>query len=369
MGYLSGFIFNIIDKINSQLIRRFVQLFFLGIVIIIGIQFYDFTAQLENGKIPDIERPPGVEAFLPISALVSLKHLFFTGKINEVHPSGLVIFILVCFSALLLKKSFCSWICPFGLLSEYLTKLNAAIFINPLKVPAWPDYLLRSVKYFLAAFFVWSIFFKMPANAVMQFIYSPYNVVADIKMLKFFTDISATALIVTIVIMLLSVIIKNFWCRYLCPYGGLLGFISLFSAGKIRRNSDSCTGCGKCDRACPSLIKISDKKIINSDECTACMKCTGVCPEQNTLELSILSRTVPVKPMAVAFILLAIFAGGITIASVSGNWHNKVTKKQYLIYMMSQGMLNNKIAIPAMRDNIKMEKMRKMMEMMNNGKP
>ncbi len=354
---MPGFIFKKIDAIDSQVIRRVVQLFFLGIVIIIGIKFYNFTAQLENGKIPDIERPPGVEAFLPISALVSLKYLFLTGIINEIHPSGLVFFLLVCFSTLLLKKSFCSWICPFSLLSEYLSKLNSAIFAKPLKIPVYPDYILRSIKYFIAGFFVWSIFLKMPGDAVAQFIYSPYNVISDIKMLKFFTTISVTALIVTVIIILLSVVIKNFWCRYLCPYGAVLGFISFFSAGKIRRNLDSCTECGKCDRACPSLINISDKKVVNSDECTACLKCSSVCPEQNTLKLSIISKAVIVKPIAVSLILFAIFAGGITLANVSGHWHNKITKKQYLMYMMSQGMIDKEIVIPAMRDNRRMGRM------------
>ncbi len=334
--------------IDSQVIRRCVQILFLGMVIIIGIKFYSFVAQLENGNISDIERPPGVEAFLPIGALVSLKYLLLTGRINEVHPSGLVFFLLVCFTALLLKKSFCGWICPFGLLTEYLSKLNSVIFTKPLQINGFIDYLLRSIKYGIAAFFIWTIFVKMPEGAVEQFIYSPYNVISDIKMLKFFTNISVTAVIVISVIIVLSVIIKSFWCRYLCPYGAVLGFISLFSAGKIRRNELSCTGCGKCDRICPSLIHISDKEIVHSDECTACLRCAGICPEEYTLQLSIISRVLPVKPIAVALILLAIFAGGIILADVSGHWQNKVTNRQYLMYMMSQNMIDKKIAMPSM---------------------
>lgn len=116
------------------------------------------------------------------------------------------------------------------------------------------------------------------------------------------------------------------------------------------------------------MIHISDQKVVNSDECTACMRCAGVCPEENTLKLSIISKAVPVKPIAVCLILLAVFAGGITLADVSGHWHNKVTKRQYLMYMMSQGMINEKVAMPAMQDNRKMERMRRMMEMMKNEK-
>lgn len=362
---MTGWISSKIDVFDSQVIRRVVQLFFLGTVILIGIEFYSFAAQLESGRIPDIERPPGVEAFLPISALVSLKYLFLTGKINEVHPSGLVFFLLVCLSALLLKKSFCGWVCPFGLLSEYLSKINSAIFAKPIKVPGFIDSILRSIKYVIAAFFVWTIFVKMPGAAVEQFVYSGYNIISDIKMLKFFTDISMAAFIAISVILLLSVIVKNFWCRYLCPYGAVLGFISLFSAAKIRRNAASCTKCGKCDRACPSLIKISDKKTVVSDECNACMKCAGVCPERKTLDLSFFSKALPVKPAVAALILFAVYAGGITLAHVSGHWQNQVSKKQYLMYMMSEGLIDKDVVVPAMRD---LRRREKMMEMMNNSK-
>jgi len=72
--------------------RNFIQVIFLITVIVIGYKFYNFTAQLEIGVIPEIDRPPGVEGFLPISALISLKYFFQTRIINDVHPSGLLIF-------------------------------------------------------------------------------------------------------------------------------------------------------------------------------------------------------------------------------------------------------------------------------------
>jgi len=35
---------------------------------------------------------------------------------------------------------------------------------------------------------------------------------------------------------LLTLLVKNFWCRYLCPYGALLGILSRFSPTAVRRN-------------------------------------------------------------------------------------------------------------------------------------
>jgi hypothetical protein len=56
---------------NIQLYRKIVQYLFLATVFLIGTKFSIFVGQLENGSQPTITRPPGIEAFLPISSLIS----------------------------------------------------------------------------------------------------------------------------------------------------------------------------------------------------------------------------------------------------------------------------------------------------------
>jgi polyferredoxin len=40
--------------------------------------------------------------------------------VNSIHPSGLFILIAVIAVSFVLKKAFCSWLCPVGTLSEAL---------------------------------------------------------------------------------------------------------------------------------------------------------------------------------------------------------------------------------------------------------
>ena len=61
---------------------------------------------------------------MPISALISLKYWLQTGMVNEIHPSGLFILLAIVAVSLLLKKAFCSWLCPVGTLSESLWMLG-----------------------------------------------------------------------------------------------------------------------------------------------------------------------------------------------------------------------------------------------------
>lgn len=198
------------DYTRSQRIRLVVQLFFFAITLFTGWRFVQFVHFLEgNGK--EVARPPGVEAFLPISSLMSLKYWVLTGDFNTIHPAGLVLFILILALAWLMKKSFCSWVCPVGFLSEYLWKGGQKLFGKNLILPRWLDWPLRSLKYLILIFFAWGIFVDMNADDIGAFIYGDYNRVADIKMMLFFAHISLLSLTVIIVLALLSVVIRNFW--------------------------------------------------------------------------------------------------------------------------------------------------------------
>ena len=349
---------------GSQLVRRGVQFLFFIIVCYVGFRFAEFADQLANGMLPVTDRPPGVEMFLPISALVSLKYFAFTGIINEIHPSGFIIFLIICATALVARKGFCSWVCPFGLLSEHLLKIHYLIFKSGFKLGAIPDKILRSIKYLLLFFFVWTIFFKMPIDSIERFINSPYNILADIKMLKFFTQISMTAFLIILGLIILSVVIPNFWCRYLCPYGALLGILSLLSMGRINHNSSQCSDCGQCEKACPGLIKIRQGKSYHSLECSACLRCVNVCPEKEALKFSFFNSRFSMGSIGVGLIFIIMFSFGISMAKMTGHWENKISKKAYFFYMMTQGMMEKIEFDPAQTQEQKTERMKQMMEIM-----
>lgn len=330
------------DEKPIQKYRFLIQVLFALLCIWIGVEFYLFAKFLETGGTTIFySRPPGVDGFLPISSLMSFYYFISTGTIHSAHPAGMFIFLGIVLMSLVIGKSFCSWMCPIGFLSELIGDFGEKLFKRKIILPKYLDYPLRSLKYLLLGFFLYSIFYLMTTASIKAFLDSPYNLVADVKMYYFFADISQFSLIVISVLFVLSIAIRNFWCRYLCPYGALLGIASLLSPIKIKRNTTSCIDCNLCANACPSNIKVDILKTVLSDECTSCLNCIDACPVADTLELKPFiygKKRISKKLAAIAVVVIFMIVTG--IGMLTGNWQSDLTKEEYLMhynYMGSYG--------------------------------
>jgi len=318
--------------------RQTVQWLFLAWILYIGIRFGMFVRHFEsNGVSPFVIRPSGVDGFLPIGGLASLKLWLFTGVFDDKHPAALVLLITFLLMSVLTKKSFCSWLCPVGTLSEALWKLGQRFFGRNFVLWKWLDYLLRSLKYLLLGFFVKILLVDMSVFAISDFLQSPYWSLADVKMLHFFTAMSQTTIIFITVTVLFSVIYKNFWCRYLCPYGAMLGLVSMCSLFKIRRNKKSCTDCGQCTQACPALLPVHNSRMIYSPECTGCLTCVSSCPH-DSLTMGTALDSKPMPRWVFPLVVLGIYTAGVGLGMVAGCWESSLSYADYqrLIPLLSR---------------------------------
>ena len=314
---------------NVQRVRIAVQWGFLLFSLYLGVTFYRFVLHFRSGGATAfVERPDGVEAFLPISALLSLKGWLASGSINTIHPAALMIFLAAVLVSLLLKRAFCSWICPVSTRTELFWKSGFRVLGRNFQLPLFLDWLLRPVKYLLLLFFLFSIVLMMNAESVNSFILSDYNKTADVKLLDFFLHMSGTPLVVVATLLLLSLFLRNPFCRFLCPYGALLGLVSRFSPAKIERCASACISCSGCNKACPSHLDIMHGGRVNSEECIGCLRCVSSCPKPDALQLRLKGGKV-VSGLLFAALVVVIFVGGSLVGRATGHWHTSLDKTEY----------------------------------------
>ncbi len=307
---------------HIHVFRRFVQSLYLLFFMYIGIQFFMFC-KWATGHHIFVQRPQAVEAFLPLSALVSLKVFTHSGRLDSIHPAGLTILSSVIFASFLFRRGVCAWICPIGLISN-LTEIARRYMGTLKKVPQWLDMVLKSIKYAAMSFFVYFIFIKMDLSQAEGFRISPYNIVADARMLKFFTAPSTATVIVILAILVFSLFLKNFWCRYLCPYGALIGLFSALGPIHIKRDEKKCAHCAICEERCPVSIEITEKRLIKTPECIGCLECISSCPKEGCLSITLLP-CIKMHPFIVPVGTIAVFLCFYMVARLTGHWVSSVS--------------------------------------------
>ena len=113
------------DWRNALTWRKAVQLLMLAGNVYIGVAFWLWVRYYETGgATPYFPRPGGIEGWLPIAGLMNLRYTLETGQLPPLHAGAMLLLAAFLLISLLFKKSFCSWLCPIGTLSELLGALG-----------------------------------------------------------------------------------------------------------------------------------------------------------------------------------------------------------------------------------------------------
>jgi len=305
---------------------------FFVVVLAIGVQFSVWAGAHLARREPAVGRPAGVEGFLPISALMSARLALHGQGVHPVHPASLAILLGILAMSLVVAKSFCSLLCPVGAVSEWLGRLGQRLLGRQLVPPRWLDLPLRSLKYVLLGFFVWATWVAMDLPGVRAFLDSPYNRVADVKMLLFFAHPGRITVAVLGVLAVASFFVRDPWCRYLCPYGALLGLVGRLAPFKVTRDARTCIDCRKCTRVCPARLPVHAMGRVASVECTSCQDCVAACPVKGCLLLRPprwWRQDWVLRPVAAVLVGTAVYLGVIGVFRLTGHWHGNVSETEY----------------------------------------
>ncbi|AEG13161.1 4Fe-4S ferredoxin iron-sulfur binding domain-containing protein [Shewanella baltica OS183] len=312
-------------KINT--LRQGTQHVLALSLLLVAVQYTINTILLKQGITPWLMRPDVVDAFLPIAGGIELKAIVSLNLWDQTHPAAAVMLAAVLLTGLLCKRAFCGWACPLGLAGEYLYAFRKRFIKSELTPPAWLDWPLRMLKYLLLLSLCY-IVIGMPAQSIPNYLEGNYHKIADLKMALFFLTPSLITLLVFALILALAAWRRQGFCRYLCPYGAILGILSFASPLKIRRDTQHCLieakgmKCDKCSRACPANIIVHTKTTVRSDECQACMRCVAACPKSAALGLGLKSGHRLGHKGLLALVLIALFILPLG-AYLAGFWHSQ----------------------------------------------
>lgn len=150
-------------------------------------------------------------------------------------PLGvLAFFALPLVFTLFFGRTFCAAVCPLGAVQELLA-------VRSIKVPRWLDHALGVIPFvYLGA----AVLLAATGTAYIICRYDP--IVA-----LFRGGGNVNMVVVTGCILVISLFVGRPYCRYLCPYGALLGLLSRFSKWHVRITPDECISCRLCEDACP----------------------------------------------------------------------------------------------------------------------
>lgn len=182
----------------------------------------------------------------------------------------LIIIVFTVLTTLLWGRIFCSSLCPFGALQDFITRFVPKKW--QFNVPQAIHDKALYLKYGILAFLV----VAAVAYADMSFFqyFEPFGTVFYISRSILLWSIAAAFL-------LGAVFIPRFYCRYACPLGAALGVTSLISPWRIKR-VPQCDVCKVCEHACPTGAIRGPE--IDFKECVRCDICdykliarSGVC--------------------------------------------------------------------------------------------
>ena len=295
---------------------------------------------------------PDFEAYCPFGGMQALGSYLLSQALSCTMTSAQIVMgILLFIAVLLFSKLFCSYICPIGTVSEWLGRLGEKIKIR-FTIKGITDKLLRSLKYILL--FI-TLYFTLQSNELFCKKFDPYFALAS----GFNTDVVLQFAIISIVLVVVgSVFIRLFWCKYICPLGAisnifkfsvffvaiLLVYIILLNTGvaisyvwpltiacaggyilelislkskvtpfaKITRNESTCTSCQLCTKKCPQAIDVAAVKTVKHVDCNLCGDCLLVCPEKNTLTINKQPKLKRLPVIATVLLVL----GGVLLGNV-----------------------------------------------------
>jgi NAD-dependent dihydropyrimidine dehydrogenase PreA subunit len=180
---------------------------------------------------------------------------------------AIAVFFLPLVVAIFYGRAFCGGVCPLGAMQEL-------VVLKPLRVPRRLDQALGLLKY---AYLALAIVFALKPALGRDFLICRFDPFVG------FFRFTGTPYMLAIggAFLVGGMFVGRPYCRYLCPYGGLLSWTSRLAGRGVTITPDKELDCGLCTEACP-YGAIENMRAVRR-KCLYCARCYSSCPRDGEL--------------------------------------------------------------------------------------
>jgi ferredoxin-type protein NapH len=256
-----------------------------------------------------------------------------------------IVFGLIIAMAFVLGRSFCGWLCPFGLYMDVITRIRKAFGKRHLSFTDKSNAKLRQFSYIvIAVLIILSFIFGSQAitgtqivpgtdvgggqgteAGITSLVNEPFCLVCPVRPLCILAEVgigtmkgsyvfhivnadswyilgfyvTSLNLTILIIVTILAIAYRRIWCR-ICPLGALTALFSSFTPfkqvalTKLQKDEKKCTKCGVCKRVCPTqatqMFERKDGDVTES-RCMLCARCVEMCPYEGALTMKFAGKT------------------------------------------------------------------------------
>jgi len=180
---------------------------------------------------------------------------------------AIAVFFLPLLVALFFGRAFCGGVCPLGAMQEL-------VVVKPLRVPRRLDQALGLLKYVYLAL---AILFALKPALTRDFLICRFD-----PFVGFFRFTGEPYMLAIGGVFLIGgMFLGRPYCRYLCPYGGLLAWCSRLARKGVTITPAKELDCGLCPNACP-YGAIEQMRAVRRN-CLYCARCYASCPRDGEL--------------------------------------------------------------------------------------
>ncbi|MCQ2203086.1 MAG: 4Fe-4S binding protein [Bacteroidales bacterium] len=198
--------------------------------------------------------------------------IIFPGSIASGFASISSMLVIVIGSSIILGRGFCSWGCFYGGWDDGFSRVTRKPIIKRVNA---------AYRWFAFAMFIvmalWSAATLMPEYCSWL---CPFKLVTErdaiVDTETLLKNVVMLITFGTLVVALPLLTKKRIQCATFCPMGAFESLFNKISLFHVVNNESKCIKCGKCQKSCPLLaISKDNKPLIN---CAKCGRCVDECP-------------------------------------------------------------------------------------------